>query len=111
MKKHFECVSINGRKEKLVFDWDEETGEISGSGYKFFEEQLEEAEIFDGYIGCHPHGMDHKLSDEPFKNKTDMAALIGYFYVLPEELEPYYPRFEVDEEQAERERRGESIVG
>ena len=92
MKKHYECEPFPYTRfsdgPSLVFDWDEETGEISGSGKAYFSqfEPNEELHL--------PHpipGITYVLSDSPFKSKNDMAAMIYYGYILPEDLKKYRP--------------------
>lgn len=51
------------------------------------------------------------MSDEPLKSRVDMAAIIGNYHFLPEELEEYYPEYVPDEELLERERQGLAIIG
>lgn len=87
MKKHYECAPNVWHKKTLIFDWDEETGEVTGPNA---------AEILDvaswGEIWAHPYPCTWKLSAEPTKSKTDMAAIIGYWHKLPDDLKDYYPK-------------------
>ena len=84
MIHHFACPHSVFSEYRFVFDWDDTTGEISGrdaaSVLKSFEE---------GYVPAHPIPADHILTST--KSKTDIAAIIGYSYILPPELEGYYP--------------------
>jgi hypothetical protein len=71
----------------LVFDWDEETGKISGTFA---------ARIL-AFAACrpaplHPYPQSRDLSPEPLKSKTNMAAIIGFHHELPEDLIGHYPR-------------------
>jgi hypothetical protein len=86
MKKHYHCDPHDQRDEPLVFDWDIETGEISGPSAAWI---LEVAACRYVPICPPPNGWD--LSPEPLKSRVDMAAIIGYRHKLPEDLRGYYP--------------------
>lgn len=95
MKIHYECPYGNDSfSDRLIFDWDIETGEITGPSAGYFKGWKEGDEI-----DVMPHGWFHTLGKQPFKSKTDMAAMIGLLYKIPKDLEPYYPHG--DWEQAE----------
>ena len=87
MKKHYTCDPYDQRDEPLVFDWDQEAGEVSGPSA---ERILEFAACRAVPIYPPPNYWD--LSLEPLKNKTDMAAIIGVWHRLPEDLVEHYPR-------------------
>ena len=95
MKKHYECEPLpfgffkNG--PSLVFDWDEETGEISGRDKAYFDRFKPHADI--KYYKPEP-GYHYFLGDTLFKSKNDMAAMIHYGYILPEDLKPFCPTWE-----------------
>ncbi|MGI9212616.1 MAG: hypothetical protein ACR2HF_09095 [Methylococcaceae bacterium] len=87
--KHYECPSITGLSKPLIFDWDEETGTITGPGAPRI---LEMAKWGGAKYGPHP-GLSWEFSAEPLKSKTDMAVIIGRNNRIPEDLAPYYPRY------------------
>jgi hypothetical protein len=87
MKKHYVCKPRDQRDEPLVFDWDSETGEISGPSADHILQFSK-----GGSIPIHPHPQGWDLSPEPLKSKTDMAAIIGIWHKLPEDLIEHYPR-------------------
>ena len=45
-----------------------------------------------GGIIAHPIPWSWEFSKEPLKNKTDMAAIIGYEHQLPDDLIDFYPK-------------------
>lgn len=92
MKKHYELQPTVWHAKPWVFDWDEESGVVSG---KDAHEIIANAEL--GGAACHPCPMwSHEFSSEPLKNKTDMAAIIGWEHRLPDDLAPFYPKLEDD---------------
>jgi hypothetical protein len=72
-----------------VFDWDDETGEVTGRDAKY---------IFDsfsaGRAAAHPYPWSWYLTST--KNKTDMAAVVGWNHQLPDVLKDHYPQLEDD---------------
>jgi hypothetical protein len=87
MIHHFVCQPTGFKPYAipLVFDWDDETGEITGPGADMILEAFKE-----GYVKAHPYPCDHDLTDP--RNKTDLAAVVGWAHVLPPELADHYPR-------------------
>ncbi len=67
--------------------WDESAGTISGEGESWSRDLMSAGEV-----DCHPRpGHTHKLSAQPLRSRTDMAALIGYAHRLPDLLANDYP--------------------
>lgn len=91
MKKHYECQPAVWHEKPLIFDWDEETGEVDGPGADTIKERAAWAEV-----SAHPYGNAWELSKTPLKSKTDMAAIIGYSWILPDDLAKFYPQFDED---------------
>lgn len=87
MKKHYICEHRIQGEEPLVFDWDEEAGEVSGPSAEIIL-----AMIRCPYIPKSPPPDCWYLSPEPLKSKADMAAIIGVWHNLPEDLREHYPR-------------------
>ena len=89
--KHYELQAIpeHLKHRTLVFDWDEKTGEITGPDA----DRIKKCAVPNSVTDCLTYG--YTLSGEPLKNKTDMAAILGYnggiSYQLPPDLAPYYP--------------------
>ena len=89
MLHHFDCPDCVFPKEgyDLVFDWDDETGEITGPSAETILDDFKK-----GYVSIHPIPSSYDLTST--KNKTDLAAIIGWRNVLPPELADYYPKVE-----------------
>lgn len=89
--KHYELMPVGEHLKQyvLVFDWDEETGEITGR-------DAEEIKAC-----AKPYGVAHtsvlavRLSAEPLKSRRDMAAICSGFggmtYILPDDLAAAQP--------------------
>lgn len=86
MKKHYVCKPRDQRDEPLVFDWDEEAGEVSGPSAARILGMIEWP-----YIPIVPPPQGWDLGPEPLKDRHDMAAIIGFEHELPEDLAAYYP--------------------
>jgi hypothetical protein len=90
MLHHFNCPHSHTYREwsrdySLVFDWDDETGEVTG---RDAEQILAEFRL--GHTDIHPIPSTWDLTST--KNKTDMAAVIGYCNELPDVLKDHYPQ-------------------
>ena len=94
MKKHYELQpnSLAPYAKPLVFDWDEQTGEVSGPSAQWIKSLAAS-----GSTDAHPAPGGWTFSSDPLKNKTDMAAILGYEHQLPKELAAFYPRPEDDD--------------
>ena len=88
MKYSFECQTFSGNPlvGPLIFDWDDDAGIVSGPSA---EEIMRYARL--GGIPMHPMPAEHTFSGEPLKSRADMAAIIGYRHLLPNELQGAYP--------------------
>lgn len=86
---HFNCPTTSGNPlmGPLVFDWDEETGTVSGPDADFILESASSAGI-----QIHPLPSYHTFSAQPLKSRTDMAAIIGLWHRVPEALLACYPQ-------------------
>ncbi|GHT83196.1 hypothetical protein AGMMS49960_17530 [Betaproteobacteria bacterium] len=92
MLHHFNCISESGNPGigPLVFDWNDETGEVTGPSAG---EIL--AAFTRGYVSLHPDPReDRDLSST--RNRSDMAAVVGYLHRLPLALADAYPQLEED---------------
>jgi len=87
--------SITGQrtdKPVLDIDWDQGAETVTGLGADII---LEIARW--GSIHTHPIPSTWQFSDKPLSNKTDMAAIIGWYWKLPAELADYYPQLDEEE--------------
>lgn len=84
MMQHYELQPAVWHAQPLVFDWDIDAGEVSGPGAK----QILDA-VGDGHVSY--QALWHKFSADPLKSKTDMAAILIFQHVLPDELVPFLP--------------------
>ena len=90
MIHHFDCPHVMPHiDDQIVIDWDDDTGEITGPSA---EEVL--AEFKAGVVSAHPIPSSHVLAST--KNRTDMAAVIGWNHRLPPELADHYPQVDED---------------
>lgn len=89
MIKHYECDPATWREKRWVFDWDDETGEITGPDAETIKQAAEA-----GGISIHPFPSAWSFCNTPLKSKTDMAAIIGLGHRLPDSLIPFYPNIE-----------------
>ena len=81
--RHFTAIDV---------EWDDEAGTVVGQGA---DEIIKSAKL--KTIACGPWPQrEHKLSKDPLRNKTDMAAIIGQSHRLPDFLQDFYPRFQSD---------------
>jgi len=87
MVKHFDVQPAIWHAERLVFDWDQEAGVVSGPGAAYIT-----AVAARGEISAHPLPWSHKFSAEPLKSAEDLAAIVGLHHRLPESLAAHYPR-------------------
>jgi hypothetical protein len=90
MIHHFNCPPRELNKSRdapLVFDWDDETGEITGPSAGLIHDAFRT-----GYVDIHPRPASHDLTST--KNKADLAAIIGNHHVIPADLAEFYPAVE-----------------
>jgi hypothetical protein len=86
MIHHFNCQgNPDWVRDPLVFDWDDETGEIAGPSADYVL-----AVFKDGRVRARPTPWGWNLTST--RNRTDIAAVIGYSWVLPPELADAYPK-------------------
>ncbi|MDR2508288.1 MAG: hypothetical protein LBD67_09935 [Candidatus Accumulibacter sp.] len=105
MLHHFDCAPTSGnpKAQSLVFDWDDETGEISGRDVAHVHE------CFEGKtISAHPMPCSWTLTSP--KNRTDIAAIVGRHWHLPPELADFYPELGDDWDGVIRDEAG-NVIG
>ncbi len=88
MMTHYELKPIGPHARPWVFDWDVETGEITGPDA---ERILELAKY--GSIEAHPTPWVWTFSATPLQVKADMAAILGFEHELPTDLADSYPQW------------------
>jgi hypothetical protein len=90
---NFNCRSSSGnpKMEGLVFSWDPQTGELAGPDAA----QVREMSTW-GQVPADPRPWAWTLGPEPLKSYTDMAAIVGAYWVVPPELAGHYPQLEDD---------------
>jgi hypothetical protein len=89
MKTHYELKPTARFAKLLVFDWDISTGEVFGPSAQLI---LDMARY--GSTPAHPLPWHWTFSKTPLKNKTDMAAILGYQHELPADLADFYPKWQ-----------------
>jgi hypothetical protein len=95
MLYHFNCPHQHAYREwsqdySLVFDWDDETGEVTGRDAAWIL-----AEFRRGHTDIHPFPSVWDLTST--RNKTDMAAVVGFDNELPDVLKDHYPQIKEDD--------------
>lgn len=90
MKQIFHLQPSVWHKGPLFFEWDSETGMVSGTDAEIVRALVEKA-LAAGSVAIHPHPARYPIAD-PFTRPDEMAALLGGFWKLPLELADYYPR-------------------
>jgi len=90
----FHCANISASPlaQPLIFDWDEETGTVSGPSA----DEIRRIAAGRG-VSRHPIPSSHRFGPEPLKSRTDLAAIVGEFHQLPPELADAYPRHPDDD--------------
>lgn len=93
MKKRYECQPYPSEKSErpLIFDWDRSAGIVDGEGARHILQQ-----IAMGGVVCRPNSWPHAFSADPLKSLTDMAAIVGERWYLPDDLKPFYPQIDED---------------
>lgn len=90
---HFNCPPTSGSPlaTPLVFSWNPDTGEVSGPG-------AEEVRGISrcGGVSAHPLPWAWEFGPDPLRSYTDMAAIVGSYWRLPDELADHYPQLEDD---------------
>lgn len=86
---HFHCPSFSGNPDikPLVFDWDEVAGTVSGPDADYIRSRAAA-----GGMPINPPPSHHEFSAEPLKSRTDVAAIIGLWHRVPDDLIAWYPQ-------------------
>lgn len=102
-----EPATGNPHFHRLDLMWDERAGTISGEGEDWIRELMSA-----GGVKCHPGpGWYYTLSADPLRNRTDMAALIGYAHRVPDVLVDDYPFTPINELVAELLDENGNVIG
>jgi hypothetical protein len=88
MLKAYRCKPIVAWATVLEFEWDAEDGRMIGLGADTLKMIIGFSK---GSLMIHPYPTMYELSQNPFKSKRDMAAIIGLFWELPDDLRAHYP--------------------
>lgn len=76
----------------LSFEWDRETGELSGKDSDTVAILVADAKAA-GFVSVHPLPACIDIAD-PLTDPQQMAAVLGQFWHLPEDLQSVYPKVE-----------------
>ena len=77
-------------KGPLSFNWDSDAGTVSGTDAETVQTMAKQA-VAAGSVAIHPHPARYPIAD-PLTKPDEMAALLGNFWKLPEELAVHYPQ-------------------
>lgn len=72
----------------LSFTWDSRTGTVSGADA---ERVMMLVKSHIGGVSPHRMQPENWPINDPLHNPVEMAALLGYWWILPPELERHYP--------------------
>lgn len=91
----------------LKFSWDSESGTVSGPDAGRVRAMVAEHARYPNSTA--PHRMEPECwpITDPLHDPVEMAALLGYYWVLPSELEKFYPIIEDDTPEG----RGQLMAG
>lgn len=80
-------------RQALQFSWDSESGTVSG---RDVDRVLSLVKLHKGDVAPHRMQPENWPINDPLHDPVEMAALLGYYWVLPPELEQFYPIIEDD---------------
>lgn len=87
MTRALKLEPIDPRDELLVIHWDKQAGTVTGPGARTILEFAQPGKE----VPVHPMPFGWRLGEEPLKSDTDMAAILGWCWKLPEDLRAAYP--------------------
>ena len=90
MRYEFNLQPITRNSKPLVFGWDSTTGELWGPDAAMVR-RLAEMAIADGSVCVNPIPTSAEIKD-PLRNKSEMAAILGGRWHLPEAIGRHYPK-------------------
>lgn len=86
-------------QQPLEFEWDAESGEVRGRDADKVRNMAVSAQKEGCMIG-HPYPTTYDITD-PLRKASEMAALLGQEWTLPDELIREYPAPDVDEDEGD----------
>jgi hypothetical protein len=99
MKRAIELTPLRNMPP-LSFEYDDETGTITGRDAQLAGEIIADAERA-RFVAIEPHPSSHRLGPTPHA-AADLAAIFGQWYTLPDWLEAVRPRGEPEADDDER---------
>lgn len=84
MRHRFDLPPISSTGSGIVFEWDDETGELTGPAADRVRE-LAALAVGDGYVIGEPYPTSYAVSD-PLRNPADLAAVLSQLWVLDDFL-------------------------
>lgn len=99
MRHEFNLQPITRNSKPLVFGWDSLTGELWGPDAAMVK-RLADMTIADGSVCVNPIPSSVDIKD-PLRNESEMAAILGSRWHLPETIGRYYPKIvqsEIDDD-------------
>jgi len=76
-------------QKPLVFEWDAATGEVRGADADKLLSIVASA-VNEGSMTGHPYPTSYNILD-PLKTPSEMAVLLGQYWLLPDDLVAIYP--------------------
>lgn len=95
MRHEFNLQPITRNSKPLVFGWDSSTGELWGPDAALVK-RLADMAIADGSVCVEPMPASMDIKD-PLRNESEMAAILGSRWHLPEDIGKHYPAGEISE--------------
>ncbi len=89
MRHEFNLQPISRNSKPLVFGWDSSTGELWGPDADTVK-RLADMAITDGSVCVEPMPASVEIKD-PLRNESEMAAILGSRWHLPEDIGKHYP--------------------
>lgn len=106
---HYHLKALVWHETDLSFDWDSKTGELTGKDAEIVAELMAMAQAA-GNVSIDPAPAMYDVSD-PLTHPDQMAAILGRFWHLPEDLQAVYPKVEAAPVSAEALDENGKVVG
>lgn len=95
MYHHYTLKSSVWHQNTLEFEWDIELGLVRGKDADRVRQLCEEA-VKAGVMVGHPYPTGHGIKD-PLKRISEMAVVLGQYWILSDDLSAAYPTRQLDE--------------
>lgn len=89
MYRKYLLQPLDSRDAKLDFGWDPQTGDLSGPSAKIVERLAAYAQKT-GSVQGRPYPTDYPVAD-PLHSISDMAVVLGQYWILPADLAAAHP--------------------